>query len=143
MSAQAGCIVCLTVGDEQPAVYSDELWHAGILPGLEVPGWITLQTVRHTEQVTGMSAEEAATFGPRLLALSQAIKAVTAAERVYLYAFGDGVPHWHVLLAPRSADLPEESRRGRYFDERERYRDPAQALVVAAAVRDRLAAAAR
>ncbi|WP_249010656.1 hypothetical protein [Conexibacter sp. DBS9H8] len=142
MSVQADCIVCQTVRDGQPVVYSDELWHAGILPGLEVPGWITLQAARHTEQVTGMNAEEAATFGPRLVALSQAIKTVTHAERVYLYAFGDGAPHWHVLLAPRAADLPEEARHGHYFDDRERYRDQEQAVLVASEIRDRLAAAA-
>jgi diadenosine tetraphosphate (Ap4A) HIT family hydrolase len=142
MSFDAECLICQTVRDGRLTVYSDELWHAAILPGLEVPGWLTLQTRRHTEQVTGMNAEEAATFGPRLVLISEAIKAVTDAERVYLYAFGDGVPHWHVLLAPRSADLPVEARHGHYFDDREQYRDPEQARVVAAAIRDQLVATA-
>jgi diadenosine tetraphosphate (Ap4A) HIT family hydrolase len=50
--------------------------------------------------VTDLDGEEAATFGAVLARVTSALQQETAAEVVYVYVFGEGVPHLHVHLAP-------------------------------------------
>ena len=46
---------------------------AGVLPGLEVPGWVVLALRRHALEATGMTTEEAMGFGPAVVELTAAI----------------------------------------------------------------------
>jgi diadenosine tetraphosphate (Ap4A) HIT family hydrolase len=136
MSA-ADCRICALVSQARPdIVHADDLWHASLLPGREVPGWLVLCLRRHAEEATGMNPAEAATFGPLVARLSEALKAATAAERVYLMAFGEEFPHWHVLLAARPADLPLEHRRASFFNNAHRYRDVESAVATAQRTRE-------
>ncbi|HUS61528.1 MAG TPA: hypothetical protein VMY34_04975, partial [Acidimicrobiales bacterium] len=57
-----------------------------------------------------MNDEEAAELGPLICRLSAAISEVTGAARVYMLAFGELFPHFHVLLAPRLPGDPPELR---------------------------------
>jgi diadenosine tetraphosphate (Ap4A) HIT family hydrolase len=50
--------------------------------------------------VTDLAGEEARTFGEVLARVSSVLMQETAAEVVYIYVFGGGVPHLHVHLAP-------------------------------------------
>ena len=60
------------------------------------------------------------TFGPALAKCTKALKDVTNAEVIYIYIFGDGVPHLHVHLAPhRSGDaLSDQMIRGEIVEEK-------------------------
>jgi hypothetical protein len=74
-------------------------------PAMPVPGWVAVQTIRHTEGFADVSRTEAAELGPLLSALSQAVTRVTGSRRVYTYSLGEGCPHTHILLGPPSAGL--------------------------------------
>ena len=81
-------------------VWSDELWRLTCSNASEVAGFSYLEPRRHISDITELDGDEAASFGPTIAAASKAIKDATGAELVYVYVFGDGVPHLHVHLAP-------------------------------------------
>ena len=104
-----GCAVC---NFEHPARRSPELvaWEDDhwivrhhMLPA-PLAGWFMLVSRRHLGGPADLSDAEAAAFGPAMRRVSQAIKAVTGAPKVYAIAFGEGAPHLHVHLVPRYAD---------------------------------------
>jgi len=72
---------------------------------MSVPGWVAVQTLRHTEGLAELDGAEAAELGPLLARLSAAVTRVTGSERVYTYSLGEGCPHTHVLLGPPQRDL--------------------------------------
>ncbi|MCB1246303.1 MAG: hypothetical protein KDB69_03450 [Acidimicrobiia bacterium] len=81
-------------------VWSDELWRLTTARVTEVAGFSYLESRRHISDLTALDGDEAASFGPTLARLSSAIKQVTGADLVYVYVFGDDIPHFHVHLAP-------------------------------------------
>ncbi len=88
-------------------VWSDDLWRLTSSKASEVAGFSYLEPRRHIPDITELGGDEAASFGPTIAAASKAIKDATGAELVYVYVFGDGVPHLHVHLAPhRSVGSP-------------------------------------
>lgn len=104
-----GCAVC---GFEHPSrrspelvAWEDDLWivRHHMLPA-PLAGWFMLVSRRHLGGAADLSDAEAAAFGPEIRRVSQAIKAVTGAPKVYAIAFGEGAPHLHVHLIPRYAD---------------------------------------
>lgn len=109
MTPSDGCAVC---GFEHPArrspqlvAWEDDLWivRHHMLPS-PLAGWFMLVSRRHLGGPADLSDAEAAAFGPTLRRVSQAIKSVTGAPKVYAIAFGEGAPHLHVHLIPRYAD---------------------------------------
>lgn len=107
-----GCAVC---GFEHPVrrspelvAWEDDLWivRHHMLPA-PLAGWFLLVSRRHLGGPADLSDGEAAAFGPAIRRVSQAIKAVTGAPKVYAIAFGEGSPHLHVHLIPRHADRPD------------------------------------
>jgi diadenosine tetraphosphate (Ap4A) HIT family hydrolase len=84
-------------------VWSDDLWRLTSSEASEVAGFSYLEPRRHIADITELEGDEAASFGPTIAAVSKAITAATGAELVYVYVFGDGVPHLHVHLAPHRA----------------------------------------
>ncbi len=131
------CAVCDFVTSVEPAsrVYEDSQWVAGILDGVEVPGWIVLGLRRHATDAWGMNADEAATFGPLVARLSQAIQTAADSERVYLLAYGENAHHWHVMLTSRDASVPPEHRHAAMWPHRDEYVDPAAAVLAAQRIR--------
>lgn len=107
-----GCTVC---GFEHPVrqapdlvAWEDDLWIVRHhLPPAPLPGWFMLISRRHLGGPADLSDAEAAAFGPTLRRVSQAIRTVTGAPKVYAIAFGEGSPHLHVHLVPRYADRPD------------------------------------
>jgi hypothetical protein len=85
-----------------------EWWSACISDGFEVPGWVFLETRRHTEGPMGMNEAEAEELGGLLVRLTGAIEAATGAEKVYIVAYGELFPHFHVLLSPRLPFAPPD-----------------------------------
>ena len=98
------CVICRGPdGDAElgrTQVWEDNLWRLTISLEAEVLGFCYLEPKRHIPHVTDLDGEEARTFGEVLARVSSALKAETSASVVYLYVFGEGVPHLHVHLAP-------------------------------------------
>lgn len=100
------CVLCRGT-DADPEllrteVWSDDLWRLTTADEAEVLGFSYLEPRRHVPHVTDLDGPEAATLGPVLARTTRALKDVTGAEVVYVYVFGDGVPHLHLHLAPHT-----------------------------------------
>jgi diadenosine tetraphosphate (Ap4A) HIT family hydrolase len=101
-----GCVLCrgadgdAELGREQ--VWEDELWRltTSVGPGDVTLGFSYLEPKRHIRSVADMDGEEAATFGAVLARCTSALREATGTQLVYVYIFGDHVPHMHAHLAP-------------------------------------------
>jgi diadenosine tetraphosphate (Ap4A) HIT family hydrolase len=98
------CVLCRGAdGDAELSrvqVWEDGLWRLTMSLEAEILGFSYLEPKRHVPYVTDLDGEEARTFGDVLARVSSALRQETAAEVVYVYVFGGGVPHLHVHLAP-------------------------------------------
>jgi diadenosine tetraphosphate (Ap4A) HIT family hydrolase len=81
-------------------VWSDDVWRLTASEASEVAGFSYLEPRRHIADITELDGDEAASLGPTIATVSAAIKEATGAELIYVYVFGDGIPHLHVHLAP-------------------------------------------
>jgi diadenosine tetraphosphate (Ap4A) HIT family hydrolase len=82
-------------------VWEDELWRLTTsIFGDPVPGFSYLEPKRHIPFITELDGEEVLTFGRVLARVTGALKEATGAEVVYVYVFGESIPHLHVHLAP-------------------------------------------
>ena len=105
MTPNDGCVLC---SPEQAAdlfgrrtVWQNNLWRLSMIEqGSPVIGFAHLEPVRHIPYLTDLAGEEAATLGPTLARVTNTLKAVTGADLVYVYVFGERVAHLHLNLAP-------------------------------------------
>lgn len=131
MSAPADCPICgLEQADADTTVFCDERWAAHVVPGYDVPGWVILRVRRHAERITGLDADELATFAQRAQDLTAAVAEATAAPATYLMVFGENYPHFHALIAARGTDVPPELRGGNLVRLRTERADAAAALAL-------------
>ncbi|MFZ5675973.1 MAG: HIT family protein [Pseudomonadota bacterium] len=120
----ADCIICRKeAGDAQLhrlEVWRDDLWRLTVSLDAEVLGFAYLEPLRHIPTIADIDGPEAASFGAVLAKAVQALKEATGAAIVYVYIFGDGVPHLHVHLAPhRDGDaLNSQMIRGEIVSEK-------------------------
>jgi diadenosine tetraphosphate (Ap4A) HIT family hydrolase len=103
------CVLCdraagLDAADPGWLLRTDS-WGVSMHPAMPVPGWVAVQTLRHTEGLSDTSRSEAAELGHVLSAVSAAVTRVTGSQKVYTYSLGEGCPHTHVLVGPPSAEL--------------------------------------
>lgn len=118
------CVICRGIaGDaefQRIEVWQDSLWRLTVSLAAEVPGFAYLEPKRHIRDITELDGAEAASFGPVMAKVTAALKAETAADCVYVYVFGDGIPHLHVHLAPhRKGDaLNDQMIRGEIVSEK-------------------------
>jgi diadenosine tetraphosphate (Ap4A) HIT family hydrolase len=105
---------------ERIEVWQDAHWRLTVSLSSEVAGFAYLEPRRHIRHITELDGPEAAAFGPAMARCTHALKEATGAEVVYVYIFGDGVPHLHVHLAPhRSGDaLNDQIIRGELVQEK-------------------------
>ena len=105
---------------ERIEVWQDAHWRLTVSVSSEVAGFAYLEPKRHIRYITELDGPEAATFGPALARSTNALKGATGAEVVYVYIFGDGVPHLHLHLAPhRPGDaLSDQMIRGELVEEK-------------------------
>jgi hypothetical protein len=82
-----------------------------------------------------MNHEEQATFGSVVARLTAVLRDAAAGERVYIFAFGEELEHWHVLLAPRAGDVPQEYRRADYYLNWKNFENAERAKTVAADIK--------
>jgi diadenosine tetraphosphate (Ap4A) HIT family hydrolase len=117
-------------------LYVDDLWNARAVA--QVPGWVMLATRRHGDWTWELSDAEAETLGPTLRRLSDAVRAVCGAERVYVIALGENTLHFHLVLLPRSADTPSDLRGTALLDGVAKLADPVEAQKAATALKKAL-----
>jgi diadenosine tetraphosphate (Ap4A) HIT family hydrolase len=84
-------------------VWADGTWRLTMALRSEVLGFSYLEPRRHVPHIEDLDGEEARTFGQALALAAAALKQQTGAELVFLYVFGEGIPHLHVHLAPHRA----------------------------------------
>ncbi len=133
MTSDTPCAICAMVHAEPSGgwAYEDESWVAGMLAGLEIPGWIVLALRRHAVESAPLDEHEATRLGLAIRVLSAAVEKVTHAERVYLQAYGEVERHWHLLISARGAGVPQEHRHAAWFAHRAEYLDaPAAERVI-------------
>lgn len=104
------CVLCM--GPEADAdlfreeVWRDDLWRLTTARLGEVAGFSYLETLRHIPTIADLDGPEAATLGPVIARVTSAIREATGVGLVYVYVFGDGIPHLHLHLAPHREDGP-------------------------------------
>ena len=119
----ANCTICRGIdGDaefERFQVWEDRHWRLTVSLSSEVAGFAYLEPKRHIQHITDLDGEEARTFGDVLARSTRVLREETGAEVVYVYIFGDGIPHLHVHLAPhRTGDaLSSQMVRGELSEE--------------------------
>jgi diadenosine tetraphosphate (Ap4A) HIT family hydrolase len=119
----ADCPMCRGAAADQELerveVWQDAHWRLTVSLSSEVAGFSYLEPKRHIRTITELDGPEAATFGPALARCTRALKDATGAEVVYVYIFGDGVPHLHLHLAPHRAGdaLSDRMIRGEIVEE--------------------------
>ena len=118
--------------------WQDEHWSVGPHLTTQAPGWTVAYLRRHAPGLTDMTQAELESMGPALARAAGAIEAETDAERVYLVLFGENIPHVHVVLIPRGADVPPEHRSSKLHVNAKEYVDPAAYREVGERIRRRL-----
>lgn len=108
---------------------------AGVMPGVEVPGWAVLQSRVHVEHLWELSPEALRALGPTLARLASGLATARSAPRVYVAAFGERIPHWHAIVAAVPAGIPGERRGPGLLADFGDLVDLGEAAVVAEAVR--------
>ncbi len=118
------CIFCrgaeADIELERIEVWQDSHWRLTVSLAAEVAGFAYLEPKRHIAYIHELDGEEASTFGPALARCTAALKQATGTDVVYIYIFGDGVPHLHLHLAPhRVGDaLNDQMIRGEIVEEK-------------------------
>jgi diadenosine tetraphosphate (Ap4A) HIT family hydrolase len=138
--AQHGCEFCAEDDAAgRDVVASTDLFHLGMTPSHDVPGWLILWLRRHVESAAQLSDDEAAELGRQITRVSRALQQVVDAEKIYVVSLGENHPHFHVLLAARTAAMADSRGPGLLADF-EAFRDRRGALIVAGRVQTVLSA---
>ncbi len=105
--AEPDCLLCdgPRASEElnRDTVWEDALWRLSMSRRGFTTGFGYLEPKRHVPHITDLDGEEAATFGSVLARVTSALKEAAAADLVYVYVFGGGIPHLHVHLGPHRA----------------------------------------
>lgn len=123
-NSQPGCIICQGIaGDEELQriqVWEDAHWRLTTSLSAEVFGFSYLEPKRHIPYITDLDGAEALSLGGVLAQVTSVLRDETGAELVYVYLFGDGVPHLHFHLAPHRTDdaLSNQMIKGEIVEEK-------------------------
>lgn len=118
------CIICQGIAGDQELqrvqVWEDTHWRLTTSLCAEVSGFSYLEPKRHIPYITDLDGEEARSLGEVLARITGVLRDETGAELVYVYLFGDGVPHLHFHLAPHRADdaLSNQMIKGEIVEEK-------------------------
>lgn len=83
-------------------MWSNERWRLTMSTYRMVRGFCYLEPVRHVPYITDLEGREAEEFGSVISRAARAIKVATGAKLVYVYIYGDHIPHLHIHLAPHT-----------------------------------------
>lgn len=93
-------------------LFEDELVYVGHVHALDGPtayrGYLMVEPKRHAPGLGDLTDEEAEAIGRVTNRVARLQRETLGAEHVYSFIYGDGVPHRHVHLAPRSPGTPTE-----------------------------------
>lgn len=92
-------------------IYEDNLVYTHHVYNKEEPtflGYVRLETKRHVPSFAELTNAEAQEIGSLTSRLSRALKACTGADHVYVFFYGDHVPHLHLHIWARYPGTPEE-----------------------------------
>ena len=81
-------------------VWQDKLWRLSVVLHGPVIGFAHLEPRRHIPFITDLDGPEAASLGAVLAHATAGIRTATEADKIYVYVFGDRVPHLHFNLVP-------------------------------------------
>jgi diadenosine tetraphosphate (Ap4A) HIT family hydrolase len=122
--SEGECILCRGAAADteldRVEVWQDIHWRLTVSLAAEVAGFAYLEPKRHISHIHALNGAEAGTFGPALAMCTKALKEATEAGVVYVYIFGDGVPHLHLHLAPHCTGdaLSDQMIRGEIVEEK-------------------------
>lgn len=98
-------------------IYEDELVYAHHVVARNEEqsflGYVRAETKRHVPSFAELTLAEAEAIGRLITRLSRAIKDCTEADHVYVFFYGDHVPHLHLHIFARYPGTPEEYWRER------------------------------
>jgi diadenosine tetraphosphate (Ap4A) HIT family hydrolase len=81
-----------------------------------VAGWMMLYARQHVAGPAHFDDALAASFGPTLRLLENALEQVTGALRIYTAAMSESAPHFHAHMVPRYASMPGDAAVWGVFD---------------------------
>ena len=103
MNMATNCSICDGSADEtfsRKELWRNDRWRLTFSTYKDVFGFCYLGPIRHIRYVTELDGREADEFGTVLSHITSALRAATGAKLVYVYIYGDHIPHLHVHLAP-------------------------------------------
>lgn len=98
------------------AIYDDDLLYAHHVYNDDGPtflGYVRAETKRHVPSFAELTLAEAQALGTLISRLSRALKECAGADHVYVFFYGDHVPHLHLHIFARYPGTPEEYWRER------------------------------
>ena len=105
------CAICNNiVSKNDDYLYQDDQWLLRHSNETNIEGYLILEARRHILDLSQANQEELLSFGPIIALATKSIRAVVKPEKVYTFTLAEAVPHLHVHLIPRSADLPRAWR---------------------------------
>lgn len=111
------CLACrILAGEIQPpggTIAENDWWLADHCLGAHGLGAIVVKTRAHRENLWDLTPNEAASLGPFLQQMTQAMQTALGAERIYINSWVDNPPyHIHFVLQPRYPGKAELGLRG-------------------------------
>ncbi|MFI5273081.1 MAG: HIT family protein [Ktedonobacterales bacterium] len=139
----ADCVFCEQQSGRIPvaggAIFDDDLVFAHHYSDGDEPaylGHLLIETKRHVPGFAGLTASEAEAVGLLVARVSRALTACTGATHVYAESYGEVVPHLHIHITARYANMPPQFLRWKVSDWPDAPRgDAAQVAELAAALR--------
>ena len=111
MTGAEGCRLCRLPSEDKQSVdiLVTDLWHV-YAPWDITRGAFIVQTRRHVEGLWLLDGDETETLGVVLRDISDDIREIYSAEKVYVISLGESYPHFHLMLLPRAANIPADGR---------------------------------
>lgn len=101
----SSCSICNGEADvtfSRRELWRNERWRLTLSRYKDVFGLCYLEPIRHIRYITELDGKESQEFGPLLSKITSTMRAATGSKLVYVYIYGDHIPHLHVHLAPHT-----------------------------------------
>ncbi len=109
MNSQETCLICARQSSHEDSplnlVYQDEFWSIRHSQETDILGYLSLASRRHFLDLAQANTEELATYGPLLAAIMKSLHSLLPCQRIYTFTLAEVVPHFHVHIIPRTAQL--------------------------------------
>lgn len=103
------CKICAEhAGGHSYKIYEDENWLVRHSNETNILGYCIIDAQRHFLDLSFAREDELASYGKILGRVTAAIRSVIDCERVYTFSLAEAVPHFHVHVIPRTAELTKK-----------------------------------